>query len=364
MVAPIEITEVGDLRAFAALGQEWNALVKSTVDEPFYRHEFLHLWMQAFAADVELRILTGRDATGRLTAALPLMRARGSLGGIPVSELVFTSNTHSCRFDLLAEEGDAAGRAFFDHLAEDPEWDVLRLIDVPEGGKAYSIYRAAQEAGHPTGVWESQRSPFLVFPRSEEELMGRLSGQYRYNVRRRRRQLSRKGELRVERVTDGDIRPAFEEFLAMERRGWKGRQGTACDQDSRTAVFYGLLAEKASCLGWLSFFRLKLDERTIAFHFGLTYGGTYYLPKLSYEEDLQDCSPGLVLLDDVLRDSLARKLSRCDFLGSDDEWKLHWSSGVLPHHWLFIFRDSAKGRLLRKLKFDWGPRLREHLTRP
>jgi CelD/BcsL family acetyltransferase involved in cellulose biosynthesis len=144
----------------------------------------------------------------------------------------------------------------------------------------------------------------------------------------------------------------------MESRGWKGRGGTACRQDSHTAEFYTRLATAASRLGKLSFFRLRLDGRTIAFHYGVTYGGVYYLLKLGYDEAFGEFSPGLVLMDSVVQDALSHGLHRLDFLGSDDEWKLRWSSGVRRHQWLFIFRDSAKGRFLKKAKFDWLPRLK------
>ena len=112
----------------------------------------------------------------------------------------------------------------------------------------------------------------------------------------------------------------------------------------------------------MSLFRLTLDEQTIAFHYGLTYGNSYLLPKLAYHEGFKDVSPGLVLMHEVLRDCISRKLSSIEFLGSDDEWKLRWSRTVLPHHWLYVFRDNFKGRLLQKMKFSWGPLVRNILS--
>jgi hypothetical protein len=61
-----------------------------------------------------------------------------------------------------------------------------------------------------------------------------------------------------------------------------------------------------------------------------------------------------VLMHEVLRDCVARKLNAIDFLGSDDEWKVRWSRTVLPHYWLYVFRNDLKGRLLHKMKFSWG----------
>lgn len=364
--APLAVGETTDLRSFTRLEENWNSLVAATSDEFVYRHEFLQVWMQCFGTGARLRILTGREPSGRLTAALPLMQQQGSLHGIGVRELIATANSHSSRWDLLAEDGESAGTAFFTHLAQDPSWDVLKLIDVPDGGNAYHLYRAAQAAGFPAAAWESQRSPYLELPRAGVRLEGRPSGQTKALVRRRRRQLLEAGDLRLEQVTDAGMVAALEEFFAIESLGWKGREGTACLQDSRTAEFYTRLATAASRLGKLSLFRLRLDGRTIAFHYGVTCGGTYYLLKLGYDEAFRQFSPGLVLMDSVVQDALSRGLRRLDFLGSDDEWKLRWSSGVRRHQWLFIFRDSAKGRFLKRVKFDWLPRVKRlwELRRP
>jgi hypothetical protein len=95
--AALEVAETTDLLSFKRLEGEWNTLVMATSDEFFYRHEFLQVWMQCFGTDARLRVLTGRDPSGRLTAALPLMQQRGSLHGIRVQELIATANSHSSR---------------------------------------------------------------------------------------------------------------------------------------------------------------------------------------------------------------------------------------------------------------------------
>lgn len=353
-IGGIEVMAVRDLAGFRALEGEWNALVVAHNDQLFLRHEFFRVWLESFAPYAALRILTGRAADGRLVAVLPLLAEAGSIRGLPVRENASAANAHSCRFDMIAENPVAAAQAFFAHLVRQRDWDVLRLTDVPEGGQAWHLYRAAEAAGWPVGAWESQRSPYLVLPETEEGLAGRVSSQMRSNARRRRRQMEKKGAVAVERISAGDTAALLEDFFAVERSGWKGREGTACDQDAQTRAFYTRLAEVAAAQGWLSLQRLTLDGRTTAFHYGLSYGGRYLLPKLGYDEAFHDFSPGLVLMYEAIRDSVSRGQAQVEFLGSDDEWKLRWSRTVVPHHWLYIFRGDLKGRLLQKLKFDWG----------
>ena len=65
-LTPPRVVEVTDRAAFMALEPEWNALVEATANELFYRHEFLRIWMDNFAPEAALRVLTLRDDDGTL----------------------------------------------------------------------------------------------------------------------------------------------------------------------------------------------------------------------------------------------------------------------------------------------------------
>jgi CelD/BcsL family acetyltransferase involved in cellulose biosynthesis len=255
---------------------------------------------------------------------------------------------------MVAENPSAAGEALFRRLESENDWDVLRIADVPEGGQAWHLYRAAVARGFPVGVWTAQRSPYLLLPSSEEELQDCVSAQLRSSARRKLRHMQKRGVTRIERIQSEPIEKALEEFFELERSGWKGRNGTACNQDEPTRSFYARLAGIAAEKNWLSFFRLTLDGKTAAFHYGLTYNGIYLLPKLAFREEFSDLSPGLVLMHEVLRECISRQLISIDFLGNDDEWKSRWTQTAVPHYWLYVFANTWKGRLLQKMKFKWA----------
>jgi CelD/BcsL family acetyltransferase involved in cellulose biosynthesis len=350
------IKEVTSRSDFMALDKEWNDLVEATCDEPFYRHEFIRTWIDNFAPGAKLSILTGRDRTGRLVAAFPLMKARGFACGLPARQTVSTANPHSCRFDMIAEDGAAAGKNFFAYLAADKSWDMLRITDVPADGNAWHLYREAEAAGFPVGTWESQRSPYLPLPSSYDKLLAGMNSHFRSNLRRHRRRLESMGTVTVERVTGGtNLQERLEECFAIEQKSWKGLKGTAILQDSRTHGFYTQLGHIAASQNYLSLFFLKLNGQSIAFHYGFTYGGIYYVPKLGYDEAFEAGSPGLVLLEEVMKDCIGRGLKAYDFLGLDVPWKRDWSKQVCRHDWLFIYRDATFGRALHQVKFRWIP---------
>jgi len=222
----------------------------------------------------------------------------------------------------------------------------------------------ARENGFPVGRYQSQRSVYIPLPSSFEALQGALGGKFRGNLRRRRKLLEENGKISLEHFRGGpDLQARLEECFAIEQSGWKGRRGEPANLDRRIHGFYSALARRASREGSFSLFRLMLDGRPIAFQYGLTQNGIYSLLMTSYDESLRDCGPGHFLVEEVVKTCIESGQREFDFLGCDLEWKRAWSSTSRQHTWLFIFRDSLRGRFLHSMKFKLTPavrRLRAH----
>jgi len=360
---PLDVQKVADRAALTAMEGEWDALVSATSAEPFYRHEYIRCFLDNFLPKAPLEVRVVRDADGRLTAVLPLAAERAAICGIHVCQWTSPTNVHSFRFDLVADNGEDAAPAILRHLAADRGWDVVKITDVPEGGQAWALYRAAQESGFPVGAWEAQRSPYIALPATYEELARGLRSKFKANLRRRRKRLEEKGAVTVERVAGAALLPRhLDECLDLERRGWKGQGGSAVSQSAAAHGFYSELFHREAFRDRLSIFFLRLDGRPIAFHYGLTCRGVYSLLLTSYDESFKEQSPGHLLMEDLLQDCVARGLRELDFLGCDLPWKLEWTSTARTHYWLFVFRDSVFGRALRAIKFGWVKTARRRLV--
>jgi CelD/BcsL family acetyltransferase involved in cellulose biosynthesis len=355
--AGVRVSLLTERAAFLRLEKEWNDLAESTRDEPFYRHEYVRSWIESFAPGAALRILTGRDDRDRLVALLPLIERRSRFLGLHVREWSSPTNVHSFRFDFLARDPASAAPCFLARLAAEREWDLLRLADVPPQGSAWHLYRAARDAGWPAGIYRAQKSPYIPLPASLDDLAGLWSSKFRSNLRRRRRLLERRGRVEVERIGAGEgLRKILDECFLLEGRGWKGKRGDSAQGDPRISSFYRSLAARSG--GSFSLSLLKLDGKLIAFHYGLTRRRVYSLLLTSYDESFRECSPGHLLVEEVLRDCLASGVREFDFLGCDLEWKRAWTESCRPHSWLFMFRNDARGRAMRRAKFAWIPAAR------
>jgi len=349
-----------DPLAFEGLAHEWDALVERCGGGILHRHGFLRLWRENFAPDESMRVLIQRAPDGSLTAALPLLLRHTRIYGVPVRELSAMANVHSGRFDLLAENPPEAAQAFLDVLLKQADWDVLRLIDVPQGGAAEALVDAARSAGLSCGRWASMNSPYIKLPASWNEMQTTLSGHFRANMRRRLRRLSDKGTISLDLCDSNDaaqLATRLDEGFELEVRGWKGRGGTAICQASDTLGFYTALAKQAEREGLLRLRFLRLDGKAIAFQFALEDGARYLLLKPTYDEAYRDVGPGHLLMEEVLQDCITRGLQEFDFLGPDMPWKSDWSKEGRPHDWLYLFR-GPRGRMVHCLKFRMAPMVR------
>lgn len=355
----LRLVEHTGREALQQLGAQWDALAERVhPGQPFFRGDFLRLWLQAFHPG-KVRVLTVVEDTGRLVAGLVLRCAIESQWGMPMRGMSSAANAHSCRFDFLAEDPWESGPLVLDHLMETGGWDRLLLRDVPEGGAGEVLFELARRRGLPVGRWESLRSPHFQLPDSMEAMHARLDTRFKANLRRRRRKLAKEGPLSLQRCEGGaELASCLEEGLALEGSGWKGQRGSAINQDVATRRFYLSLAAQAAKEGSLSLYLLRVGTRAVAFQFSLEQGGRYHLLKPGYDERLGACSPGQLLMEDVVEDLISRGVKEFDFLGPDMAWKRDWTERVRVHTWFTIFRPHGWGRVLHATKFRAAPALK------
>ncbi len=362
---PVAESVQGGVEILEALAPPWRALCdEGRCTDPFYRPEWIAAHLRAFEPGAKLRVVVVRE-DGRPRLILPLVEERATLRGFPIRRLRAAAGVHSCRFDLICGAGDPGPwvDALWSHLRQTGGWDVIELRDVPAGGAAERLLEAATASRHPTGTWESMRTPYVTLPagsdRTIEEVLRSRSAHFRANLRRRMRRLEERGSVRLRRIEHAD-RDALDRFYELEREGWKGARGTAIACDDRTLRFYDEVAAWAAQVGLLSLYSLEVGDRPIAMHYGLATGGRYLLPKPAFDPAWSACSPGQLILHEVLRDCLDRGFGELDFLGPWMEWKADWTDDVRPHAWCYVFRRGPLGAALHAAKFGI-PRLAEAL---
>jgi len=350
------------------IAAEWAALVaESGCDEPFFRPEWVRAFLVAFSAKERLVLLTVRIA-GRLRAVLPLLERDLRLAGIKVRALTGAANIHSCRFDLICargRQGDIAVHAIWDLVRRDLPWDVVILPDVPTDGAAHALLRVARDEGFSIARWETVASPYVeLHPRRDKCDVAEFAhtSHFRQNLRRRWRNLSRRGELLLQRRPIADP-GELARFYALESSGWKGEEGGAIACSPQVLRFYNEVARAAERGGYFALYSLQCGNETVAAHFGLAYKGRYYCPKVAYAPAFHDCSPGHLLTGSILCDIAKQGFTRFDFAGNNDAWKAEWSTGIQQHETLFVFGRGIRAQLAYAALFRIVKPMRDLLRR-
>jgi CelD/BcsL family acetyltransferase involved in cellulose biosynthesis len=187
--------------------------------------------------------------------------------------------------------------AFFDAIAQAralPKVIELKLLDGDSETFRATMNALAARSGQMLKLSEHAR-PFLA-GESERKRSGSTGKKLRQDWNR----LSALGAVDVanERGVES-VRAAFETFLDLEMRSWKGENGSAllCAKDDAAFArrFIGDLAERTSA----SVALLRVDGKPIAAQVLLYSGRMAYTWKTAFDTEFGKFSPGALLIDKV-----------------------------------------------------------------
>jgi CelD/BcsL family acetyltransferase involved in cellulose biosynthesis len=248
----------------------------------------------AWQAGVEPRRLVGVWAFQRRQIA-PLWPAR--LEGLPYNYAFLSSPVVDPAFvsEVIP--------AFLAAVAQSPDLpNVLSLRDLDAESPGYAAIVAALTAqrGGQLKLLQSER-PFAT-----REQGVKRSGSTRKKLRQDWNRLSALGTVDVVNDrTSGEIREAFETFLALEFSSWKGAQGTALLCDPADAVFVRRLIGDLAQRQDASVALLRVDGRAIAAQVLMYCGPTAYTWKTAFDSEYAKYSPGALLIGKVTEELFA-----------------------------------------------------------
>jgi CelD/BcsL family acetyltransferase involved in cellulose biosynthesis len=360
------IETVTDYRSFLDLRSTWNDLATAAgIDHPFLSFEWVQTWWECFGRGNALFVVVVKDRSGPIGIA-PLMLSHGRMYGLRVRQLESIGNLHTRRFGfIIARAWREAYRAIWAHVREQrARWDVLRLCQLPEDSQTLAEVRSLAAAdGYLTGTWRSDDSPYVSLAGTWETYAKGLDAKHRSNLRNRLKRLGGLGEVGLETVsTAAQVQAALDDGMRLEAAAWKGDAGTSINSQPEIRLFYTRFAERAARGGWLRLNFLTIDGCRIAFHYSVRCANKLYLLKPGYDPRYARYSPSNLLCFHVLQDGFQDGLVEYDFLGASDPWKLDWTKETRPHHWLYVFSDALRGRLLYQAKFHLIPRVKRMLA--
>jgi len=130
-----------------------------------------------------------------------------------------------------------------------------------------------------------------------------LSAHSRRDLRRRWRRLAERGELAFDSLDAGeDVGRWADEFLRLERSGWKGAAGSALDCTDAGRRFFRTVTREAHARGRLLMVALRLDGRPVAQQCSLLAGSGAFSFKIAYDEHFGRFAPGVLMEIENIRE--------------------------------------------------------------
>ena len=287
-----------------ALREEWQALAgQASEPNPFCEPWFVAASVRHLPhSDVQLAEV--RKGTG-LIGLVPLS-VEPRYGRVPVNNVQNWRHHHHFLGTPLVRAGheQAFWRALI-HALDGERWvpGFLHLRDLNEDGPLHrALLAAAAELGRPAVTVYRETRAFL------HSSLG-AAAYYEQTVRKKKRKelarlrnrLSELGPITTRTLLASDDLSAWcDDFLNLERAGWKGREGTALACSAGTESFFRQCVAGARAAGRLQFLRLDLADRPLAMLVNfLTPPGSFSF-KTAFDEEFARFSPGVLLQIDNL----------------------------------------------------------------
>ena len=308
---------------FMELREEWDGLVRVMPRPcPFLLHSWLETWWRHYGPGGTLAVHVARR-DGRLVGAAPLVTR--SHRSVRVAR--FLGGRQSALADLLlaADAEPEVAKGLAARIASS-DAAYVDLYGLPRGS------RLAEALGPSIEVLERVEAPVLDLSDGWDAVYASKTSSKKRNLhRRRRRQLGELGPLEVHVAREPEeLLPALEDAFRLHRLRWEGRpdgSGFATPMGER---FHREAVLRLAELDVPRIVLLRLAGRAIAFHYYLAFEGRMYVHRLGFDPDFARYSPGLVNTLDTLEAAAAEGLTRVEFLGGAERYKLELADGFEP----------------------------------
>jgi CelD/BcsL family acetyltransferase involved in cellulose biosynthesis len=279
----------------AAPGRGWQALAEDSAgSNPFFHPGFALPAIECLAEGAISAAVVGssrgmkalapfsRSRLGRLAPAIRLYAHKYAPLGEPLVESGETEAALACLVEGLAPEGSGLS---------------LVLPDMPLDGPVAEAVRAVAAVDARPLVLLDEHRRAMVTRQGVDGLRAALSRDKRKQVARQLRRLSDMGPVAFTSDTVAShVRARFEEFLALEAAGWKGRHGTALASTTATSAFSRAAVSNLAEAGKVRIDSLRIGTHPVAILVSFIGGSAAYTWKIAYDEAYARFSPGVQLM--------------------------------------------------------------------
>ena len=316
MSASIEIINCSS--GLASIADQWNALA-DRFKTPLLRYEWFSASAQAFCPPGKLSVAIARSGS-EIVAIAPLVF--NPTFGIKRLELLGTSvlgepsgflyKDKESLLDLLHNCLSYRKPVFFRGLSSDSqEFEYLKN----ESNHRFRYTKI-----------DSFASPWIPIETGWDEYYATISADRRSTFRRMEKRAKQLGEIKYEIIAPKpeELSTLLPEVFQIEMASWKSRVGTALQTHALLGNFFSLYSKDMAKLGMLRIAFLKIGGKAVAAQLLVEYANRLWVFKIGYDEAYSRCSPGSLLMNEVIHYAFDKKLEAFEMLGTNQAWLNVW----------------------------------------
>ena len=277
---------------------------------PFSTWEWASIWWRHFGRDREPVVVRLRDSGGEVRAVVPLYVSATR----PARMLRLVGHGPADQLGPVCAPGDAqaALEAVRGELERGLAGCQLALLERLPGERGLSAAFGGR-------VVITEPSPILEHDGDFDSFLAARSRNFREQVRRRERRLSRDHGVEFALTTSPDtLDEDYTTLVDLHRRRW-GEDSRAFDPPRDR--FHREFAAAALERGWLRLWTLKLDGRPVAAWLGYRMGGAEWYYQAGRDPALEREAVGFVLMAHTVRSALDDGIHRYRLLLGGEAYK-------------------------------------------
>ena len=241
---------------------------------------------------------------------------------------------------------DALVAGFASEQPIDPDhpmdWDVIDLRRLKCGDPTAATLAAAfgareMRAGWAMNLEREDVCPVAAIPAGIDfdGYLATLTKHHRHEIRRKVRRALAVGEITL--IDSTDPVADLEVFIEMHQRKW-GDEGLfpATPGGDQSRIFLRRLFELFGLGGPLRLSFLHVGERRVGASIQFETPETLYFYNAGIDPDARRLSPGVLLVERLLRRAIERGLRRFDFMRGDEPYKYEWGATDEPIQRLLV----------------------------
>lgn len=324
---------LGDLASIAPLAHEWDGLWRrcpaATV---FQRPEWLLAWMRSFHPQEPwfLEVRRGKQLVG----IAPFLiypdrpgRVLGLMGG-GVSDYLDVLIDPRCVHSGLASIWSAID-------AEEERWDVIRFTDLSVRSPLLLMPPSALHHE----IQRHDSCSVMGLPSRLEDLKHVVPAHKLTNLRNARSRLRGAGSGGVITAGSGALEAALDDLFRLHHARWAGRSLPGVLADPAVQFLHHLAAAPLQKLGYLRFYTLRLNEKSIACLYTFFEPNQVLCYMQGFDPEFAYFSPGTQLIGAVMEDAVREGKRRINFLRGQEPYKHSWGAREEPTFCLEALRQ-------------------------